>query len=46
MIELFEQDIQLNDRQSSKGKNYSNELKDRVYYLVTRQMKKYQYLFC
>ena len=29
-----------------KEKNYSNEVKDRVYYLVTRQMKKYQYLFC
>ncbi|MCI5732171.1 MAG: hypothetical protein MR304_11610 [Eubacterium sp.] len=29
-----------------KENNYSNEVKDRVYYLVTRQMKKYQYLFC
>ena len=39
MIELFEQSVKTNDRQSSK------EIIERVKIIIFEQMRKYQYLF-
>ena len=44
--ELYGRQIRFHfDRAIVEEQNYSNDVKERVYDLISRQMRKYQYLF-